>query len=106
MVDMREVLDDGHVLLVNTGGNDHASEIAGDLLGKLVMRAVIYAAKRRRTGGLALVLADGRLQNCASIGCRFAPRVKHSRCWASPVIRFVKRSRKFPPQKYVSASTA
>lgn len=57
-LDMRDVLDEGAVLLVNTAGHDAASETAGDLLGKLVMRAVLFAAKRRRTNSLALVFAD------------------------------------------------
>jgi len=58
MLDMRQVLDEGAVLLVNTAGHNASSETAGDLLGKLVMRAVLFAAKRRRINSLALVFAD------------------------------------------------
>ena len=58
MIDMRDILDEGAVLLVNTAGGDAASEIAGDLLGKLVMRALVFAAKRRRRTGLAMIFAD------------------------------------------------
>lgn len=58
VLDMRTVLDEGAVLLVNTAGHNASSEAAGDLLGKLVMRAVLFAAKRRRTASLALVFAD------------------------------------------------
>ena len=58
MVDMRDILDEGGVLLVNTAGGDAASEIAGDLLGKLVMRALVFAAKRRRSNSLAMIFAD------------------------------------------------
>lgn len=58
MIDMREILDQGGVLLVNTAGGDAASEVAGDLLGKLVMRAIIFAAKRRRSDSLAMIFAD------------------------------------------------
>ncbi len=43
VIDMRDVLDEGAVLIVNTAGGDAASEIAGDLLGKLVMRALLFA---------------------------------------------------------------
>jgi hypothetical protein len=58
MLDMRDVLDQGGVLLVNTAGHNAAYETAGDLLGKLVMRAILFAAKRRRTNSLVLVFAD------------------------------------------------
>ena len=58
MLDMRQVLDEGAVLLVNTAGYNASSELAGDLLGKLVMRAVLFAAKRRSMNSLALVFAD------------------------------------------------
>jgi hypothetical protein len=58
MIDMRDILDQGAVLLVNTAGGDAASEIAGDLLGKLVMRAIVFAAKRRRSDSLAMIFAD------------------------------------------------
>ena len=58
MLDMRDVLDEGAVLLVNTAGHNATSETAGDLLGKLVMRSVLFAAKRRRMNSLALVFAD------------------------------------------------
>lgn len=58
MIDMRDILDKGAVLLVNTAGGDAASEIAGDLLGKLVMRALVFAAKRRRHNSLAMIFAD------------------------------------------------
>jgi hypothetical protein len=58
LIDMRTVLDEGGVLLVNTAGGDRAYETAGDLLGKLVMRAILFAAKRRRTNSLALVFCD------------------------------------------------
>lgn len=58
LVDMRDILDEGAVLLVNTAGGDAASEIAGDLLGKLVMRALLFAAKRRRSDSLAMIFAD------------------------------------------------
>ncbi len=57
-INIREVLDDGCVLLVNTAGHNSASETAGDQLGKLVMRSVLFAAKRRRHDSLALILAD------------------------------------------------
>jgi hypothetical protein len=58
LLDMRDVLDEGMVLLVNAAGSDAASEGAGDLLGKLVMRSVLFAAKRRMTSTVALVIAD------------------------------------------------
>jgi hypothetical protein len=58
MLDMRDVLDQGAVLLVNTAGHNASSETAGDLLGKLVMRAILFAAKRRTINRLALVFAD------------------------------------------------
>jgi hypothetical protein len=58
LVNMRDILDEGGVLLVNTAGGDAASEIAGDLLGKLVMRALVFAAKRRRRNDLAMIFAD------------------------------------------------
>jgi Helicase HerA, central domain len=54
----RDVLDAGAVLLIDTSGGDEASEIAGDLLGKLVIRALLHAAKRRQRDSLALVFAD------------------------------------------------
>lgn len=58
-IDMgRDVLDAGAVLLVDTSGRDQASEIAGDLLGKLVIRALLHAAKRRKSDSLALLFAD------------------------------------------------
>ncbi|QWG14283.1 DUF87 domain-containing protein [Bradyrhizobium sediminis] len=58
MLDMVDVLDAGAKVFINTGGHDAASEAAGDLLGKLVLRAVLFAAKRRRTATPALVIAD------------------------------------------------
>jgi hypothetical protein len=58
MLDLGSVLDEGGVLLVNAAGHDAASETAGDLLGKLVMRAILFAAKRRRTNSPVLVIAD------------------------------------------------
>ena len=58
-IDMRkDVLDAGAVLLVDTSGRDQASEVAGDLLGKLVIRALLHAAKRRQSDSLALLFAD------------------------------------------------
>ena len=57
-IDMVSVLDKGGIVLVNAGGGDHASELAGDLLGKLVVRSVVVAGKRRRGDSLALLIAD------------------------------------------------
>jgi hypothetical protein len=57
-IDMRAVLDEGAVVLVGAAGGDAASELAGDLLGKLAVRAVVCAAKRRRGDSLALLIAD------------------------------------------------
>ena len=58
-IDMRkDVLDAGAVLLIDTSGRDQASEVAGDLLGKLVIRALLHAAKRRQSDSLALLFAD------------------------------------------------
>jgi hypothetical protein len=58
MLDMLRVLDEGAVLLINTAGGNAASEIAGDQFGKLVLRQILFAAKRRRTNSLALVFCD------------------------------------------------
>ncbi len=58
VLDMRQALDEGHVVLANLSGGERVYETGGDMLGKLIMRAVLFAAKRRRSGGLATVYAD------------------------------------------------
>jgi hypothetical protein len=48
MLDMREVLDEGHILLVNLAGGERVYEQDAALLGRLLTRCLLFHATRRR----------------------------------------------------------
>jgi hypothetical protein len=47
VLDLREALDDGHIILVNLSGGRHVYERDADLLGRLLTRFLLFHAKRR-----------------------------------------------------------
>lgn len=47
-LDMREALDNGHIILCNLSGSGRVYEQDADLLGRLITRFVFFHAKRRR----------------------------------------------------------
>lgn len=48
MLDIREAMDDGHIILCNLSGGARVYEADADLLGRLVTRMCFFHAKRRR----------------------------------------------------------
>lgn len=46
-IDFRQVLDEGHIVLVNLSGGDLAYDTDADLLGRLLVRFLFFHAKRR-----------------------------------------------------------
>jgi hypothetical protein len=57
-IDLREVMDNGEVLLVNLAGGDRFYEAEGDLLGRLFLRGVLFEGKRRRNQRPAMLWCD------------------------------------------------
>ena len=57
-LELSEVMDNGEVLLVNLSGGDHFYEAEGDLLGRLMLRGVLFHGKRRRNLRPAMVWCD------------------------------------------------
>lgn len=47
LLDLREALDEGHVILCNLSGSAHIYEADADLLGRLLTRFAFFHAKRR-----------------------------------------------------------
>lgn len=50
-LDMRDALDNGHIILCNLSGSGRVYEQDADLLGRLITRFVFFHAKRRRHPG-------------------------------------------------------
>jgi len=46
-IDLRQAMDEGHVVLVNLAGSTSVYEKEGDLLGRLFLRSLLFNAKRR-----------------------------------------------------------
>ena len=46
-INFRDVLDEGHVILANLSGGPHASDMACELLGRLLTRFLFFNAQRR-----------------------------------------------------------
>jgi DNA helicase HerA-like ATPase len=48
VLDIRQALDEGHIILVNLSGGSRVYERDADLLGRLLTRSLFFHAKRRR----------------------------------------------------------
>ena len=48
VLDIRQALDEGHIVLVNLSGGSRVYERDADLLGRLLTRSLFFHAKRRR----------------------------------------------------------
>jgi hypothetical protein len=57
-IDLREVMDNGEVLLVNLSGGDQFYEAEGDLLGRLFLRGILFEGKRRKNLRPAMLWCD------------------------------------------------
>lgn len=49
-LDLRQCLDEGHIVLVNLAGGDAVHDADTELLGRLLTRLLFFHVKRRRTG--------------------------------------------------------
>jgi Type IV secretion-system coupling protein DNA-binding domain len=47
LIDLREALDEGHIILANLSGGEHVYEQGADLLGRLLTRFLFFHARRR-----------------------------------------------------------
>jgi hypothetical protein len=47
-INFREVLDEGHIILVNLSGGPRASDMSCELLGRLLTRFLFFNAQRRQ----------------------------------------------------------
>jgi hypothetical protein len=78
-IDLREVMDEGHVVLVNLAGGTQVYEKEGDLLGRLFLRAILYHAKRRTNNRPCFVWMDeGHRYVSGDIPVLFEEVRKHS----------------------------
>jgi hypothetical protein len=57
-IDLRQVMDNGEVLLVNLAGGDQFYETEGDLLGRLFLRGILFEGKRRQSMRPAMLWCD------------------------------------------------
>lgn len=48
LIDLREALDEGHIILANLSGGEQVYEQGADLLGRLLTRFIFFHARRRR----------------------------------------------------------
>jgi hypothetical protein len=48
VIDLRQAMDDGHIILANLSGGAQAYEKGSDILGRLLIRFVLFHAKRRQ----------------------------------------------------------
>ena len=89
VIDLRAAMDDGQIFLANLSGGGLVYERAADLLGRLLLRFLVFHAKRRRrperffavyadecqrylTGDLPVALAELRKQGVAlALGCQW-----------------------------------
>ena len=84
VLDIREALDDGHIILCNLSGGARVYERDADLLGRLLTRTLFFHAKRRRkperpfyvyldechrylSGDLENILAEARKYGIATV---------------------------------------
>lgn len=84
VVDLREAMDDGHIILANLSGGAQVYEKGADLLGRLLVRFLLFHAKRRQrpdrlfsvyldecqrylSGDVPVALAELRKQGCAMV---------------------------------------
>jgi hypothetical protein len=84
IIDLREAMDDGHIILANLSGGNLVYEKGADLLGRLLVRFLLFHAKRRQrperlfpvyldecqrylSGDVPVALAELRKQGCAMV---------------------------------------
>jgi hypothetical protein len=84
VIDLREAMDDGHIILANLSGGTQVYEKGADLLGRLLVRFLLFHAKRRQrsqrlfpvyldecqrylSGDVPVALAELRKQGCAMV---------------------------------------
>jgi hypothetical protein len=84
VIDLREAMDDGHIILANLSGGAQVYEKGADLLGRLLVRFLLFHAKRRQrpdrlvaiyldecqrylSGDVPVALAELRKQGCAMV---------------------------------------
>jgi hypothetical protein len=84
VIDLRQAMDDGHIILANLSGGKLVYEKGADLLGRLLVRFLLFHAKRRRrperlfpvyldecqrylSGDVPVALAELRKQGCAMV---------------------------------------
>lgn len=48
VIDLRQALDDGHIILANLSGGARSYEKGSDILGRLLLRFLLFHAKRRQ----------------------------------------------------------
>jgi hypothetical protein len=51
VIDLREAMDEGHIILANLSGGSRVYEQGADLLGRLLIRFLFFHARRRRKPG-------------------------------------------------------
>ncbi|RXH12330.1 DUF87 domain-containing protein [Bradyrhizobium guangzhouense] len=51
VIDLREAMDEGHIILANLSGGTRAYEKGADILGRLLNRSLLFHAKRRNNPG-------------------------------------------------------
>jgi hypothetical protein len=84
VIDLRQAMDDGHIILANLSGGNLVYEKGADLLGRLLVRFLLFHAKRRQrperlfpvyldecqrylSGDVPVALAELRKQGCAMV---------------------------------------
>ncbi len=84
VIDLREAMDEGHIILANLSGGTLVYEKGADLLGRLLVRFLLFHAKRRQrperlfpvyldecqrylSGDVPVALAELRKQGCAMV---------------------------------------
>jgi hypothetical protein len=78
-IDVRQAMDDSHIVLVNLAGGTKVYEKEGDLLGRLFLRAILYHAKRRTNNRPCFVWMDeGHRYVSGDIPVLFEEVRKHS----------------------------
>ena len=78
-IDLREAMDEGHVVLVNLAGGTQLYEKEGDLMASLFVRATLYHGKRRTNSRpCKLCLEEGHRYVSGDIAVLFEEVRKHS----------------------------
>jgi Helicase HerA, central domain/Type IV secretion-system coupling protein DNA-binding domain len=84
VIDLRQAMDEGHIILANLSGGNLVYEKGADLLGRLLVRFLLFHAKRRQrpdrlfpvyldeaqrylSGDVPVALAELRKQGCAMV---------------------------------------